>query len=763
MKACLVSAIASALSLIASAAPITLLNPDFQGSGNGSNPADWTTVEGAAGHIYIYASGGGIPASTNVLAFHARPGNSIQQGFLTSEATADSFGTYTVSFDSGWRNNTAAPNDLSLEVALVNLTDDTVLASDTYTFPPDTPSNAFDSYRVIEVGNRLTLSYDNTDLGLVGDEIGIRFTTVTTQDTFNPTAWIDNITVDSGAPDPVLTVGTLPVIVSDGSTTTFSIPFTNDGATQDLLLSDVTLDGPDAVDFTVTGFSTPVTPGGSGSIDLSFTPTIGGGIYSFDVIIDSNSTLNPTRTLSLSAEVRDPAADFSTDTVDFGSLGVDPGPTTATVTVTNTGASEDLTIFSATLLGSAGDFTVSSIPGPIAPGTSGDVEVTFDPATGATGRFGDLLVIETDAAFNPSLTLPVTATVTAGAALPTPLTVINGDFDANPYTSAASTTPDGWTSSIVGSPGNYGQTDPATPNLTSIAAHFQARGGNYIQQDLSTGNGGLSADQITAIEVGLDQGYRNDATTNGDILMRLSLWDLVADTEIVAREFLILDEGVVAGAAANQLDTASFVLPVSSTSTSPVALRIAHIHPGAAASFTATAIIDNVTLALSGSYVPSDTPFETWALANGLDGTPGKEDGPTDDPDADGVSNLDEFAFGSDPLDAASRGLVALATADTDADTEPELLLTLAVRSGATFAGSPTPSATVDGLLYEVEGSLDLSDFTATVEGPLASPVIPTGLPATPPTGYEYQTFRLAGSNGLPSRGFLRARATEAP
>jgi hypothetical protein len=36
----------------------------------------------------------------------------------------------------------------------------------------------------------------------------------------------------------------------------------------------------------------------------------------------------------------------------------------------------------------------------------------------------------------------------------------------------------------------------------------------------------------------------------------------------------------------------------------------------------------------------------------------------------------------------------------------------------------------------------------------------PTGLPALP-SGWEYRRFRLNASNGLPDKGFLRARVSQ--
>ncbi len=128
------------------------------------------------------------------------------------------------------------------------------------------------------------------------------------------------------------------------------------------------------------------------------------------------------------------------------------------------------------------------------------------------------------------------------------------------------------------------------------------------------------------------------------------------------------------------------------------------------------------------------------------------------DPDHDGQSNFAEFAFGTDPTDAASTTGFAVSWADTNGDNEPEQLLMIAVRAGAVFTGSPVPSATLDGLRYEVQGSLDLDEFSL----PGAPVVLPLGVwsgsPA--PGGFEWQRFRLSGT---PGRGFLRAVVRSVP
>lgn len=155
------------------------------------------------------------------------------------------------------------------------------------------------------------------------------------------------------------------------------------------------------------------------------------------------------------------------------------------------------------------------------------------------------------------------------------------------------------------------------------------------------------------------------------------------------------------------------------------------------------------------------TPYDAWALTNITNIDSGADATPAGDPDKDGTSNLAEFAFNGNPLAGSDNGRIYLLTADSDfdsPDTAQELILTVAVRSGApAFSGSPSPGATVDSITYTIEGSTTLGSFDTTVNV-VPTPVV-TGLPA-PGSGYEYRSFSLAGSNGLPSKGFLRAKVT---
>ena len=142
---------------------------------------------------------------------------------------------------------------------------------------------------------------------------------------------------------------------------------------------------------------------------------------------------------------------------------------------------------------------------------------------------------------------------------------------------------------------------------------------------------------------------------------------------------------------------------------------------------------------------------------------PGRPERPAKDadPDGDGQNNLAEFALNGDPTSGAASGKVRSRIENVGG--ENALVLTLPVRGTApapAFSGSPL-TATVDGVVYTIEGTNDLATFGQRVSE--VSPARASGMPALD-SGWSYRTFRLNGA--VPARaqqGFLRARIAAAP
>jgi autotransporter-associated beta strand protein len=167
--------------------------------------------------------------------------------------------------------------------------------------------------------------------------------------------------------------------------------------------------------------------------------------------------------------------------------------------------------------------------------------------------------------------------------------------------------------------------------------------------------------------------------------------------------------------------------------------------------------------------VSGGSPFEDWAALKGLTGDPGFENGPNDDPDNDGRNNLAEFAFNGDPLSGSDNGMIAGLVQDASAPAGDEMTLVVAVRDDADFdtagsLGMEVQTATIDGVTYTIEGTLDLVTIPGSdvshAAGPSDTAPAATGLPSLAGTDWEYHTFKLDASEGLGDKGFLRAKVT---
>lgn len=159
----------------------------------------------------------------------------------------------------------------------------------------------------------------------------------------------------------------------------------------------------------------------------------------------------------------------------------------------------------------------------------------------------------------------------------------------------------------------------------------------------------------------------------------------------------------------------------------------------------------------------TSSPFSIWAGTTysliGGDALPGA------DPDGDGVKNIVEFALNGNPTSGSNNGLTTTLIQDASAPAGNELTYTIAVRDGATFSSGAggSQTATVDGVIYTIQGSVDLSGFTSAVSVIGTASDTAPGQPSLAGTSWEYRTFKLDASEGLGGKGFLRVKIETAP
>jgi fibronectin-binding autotransporter adhesin len=153
-------------------------------------------------------------------------------------------------------------------------------------------------------------------------------------------------------------------------------------------------------------------------------------------------------------------------------------------------------------------------------------------------------------------------------------------------------------------------------------------------------------------------------------------------------------------------------------------------------------------------------PFRQWLFDNITMQDPNAARGHADDPDGDGLHNLGEFAFGTDPL-------VANTNSNAHVFTTPggNTLLTVAIRNGTLFNSNPDGgliSYGIENAQYKIQATTDLTQWTLpVVEDKSEDATLATDNLPDPATGSSWRSFRVSGTN--PSAAFLRAAAEYMP
>lgn len=290
-----------------------------------------------------------------------------------------------------------------------------------------------------------TLGLDITGLEVTGTDAGLFTVDTATPFTLAPGGSGDiQLTINAGGTpgpvsanlvvtsnDPFASPNTIPItgvirepwisspasatagdLISD-SPVQFTVSLSNLGGVSDLTVTGAFPTGPDGSYLTVvTDFTNPlVIPAGQSSdVTFSFDPDGEYRTFSANLEFDSDDGVEATRIIPFTAElVRDPRisapATFSAGTIPFTA-----GATPFTVAIENTAATNDLNLSSAVVTGNP-DFAVTGFPASIAPGTSGDVNLTFTPNGTSFGIFTATLEIESNDPGQPLTTVTLTAEV----------------------------------------------------------------------------------------------------------------------------------------------------------------------------------------------------------------------------------------------------------------------------------------------------------------------------------------------------------------
>jgi len=202
-----------------------------------------------------------------------------------------------------------------------------------------------------------------------------------------------------GLPDTI-------TVDSDGSDVTFDVEVENMGVVTTLTVTGASVTGLDASLFTVdTALPFDVAPGEKSTIQITMKTAGHSGAVEADLEVASNDTVNPTKTVPITGIVADPEIEAPAGIVVESGGGV----VTVDVVIANIGASNPLTLSPDPVVGGtdAASFTVKSFPASIAAGATGTIVLEYDP-DGYLGPIEAELYVDSDAALNPSITVPIT-------------------------------------------------------------------------------------------------------------------------------------------------------------------------------------------------------------------------------------------------------------------------------------------------------------------------------------------------------------------
>ncbi|MFK8030264.1 MAG: beta strand repeat-containing protein [Gammaproteobacteria bacterium] len=247
----------------------------------------------------------------------------------------------------------------------------------------------------------VTVTYAPTDAGAA-----VATLTVVSSDADEASVDIGLTGLATPVPMPMIDVpATLDIgDVNGGETGTGTIAVSNNG-TADLTISDVSISGANAADFSQANACATVAAGASCDITIEFTPA-SAGAASANVVITSNDVTSPS-TVAVTANGLFPIPTLSVSTLDLGGIRIGQSGN-APVTISNTG-NADLVVSSVVLTGvDAADFTLNNGCANVVAGASCVITATFTPQS--EGDKMASITITTNDPTQPAVVIPLSAT-----------------------------------------------------------------------------------------------------------------------------------------------------------------------------------------------------------------------------------------------------------------------------------------------------------------------------------------------------------------
>jgi hypothetical protein len=482
-------------------------------------------------------------------------------------------------------------------------------------------------------------------------------------------------------PSPVLAVAASFSFTNNGTSSNYSIPFSNnanDGTTA-LTITAVNKSGIDVGDVSNIVAPASLAAGASDKISFDFTPSLGAISYTFNIEITSNddNAASP-RVIAVTINVLDPVISVASNTIDFGSLPSSPGSQTATLMVTNNGGANNLTIDSgtSTLVGAAA-FSVTSWPAPIAPGASGNIVITFAPGENQ-GLFSAVLSIASNDSKGATPSIALKAFIFPGG----------NQVAAVDFGTAGSPVAANYTQFVV--------SEGASQTIAGVGIQIQSKNSDIVagagatSGDLmtdyaaSTFNGG-AGNYISVVLTGLKSGSLNFVSSHN----YTSSLGLPINVQFG-------EQGGTLTSVATNLNRPASAAYLATVETGKIyELRV--VENGNAN----LAYISG--LLLWGDAVPGGNAYGSLVANSGLD--PETTGRPNLDPDQDGVLTGIEWALGGNPNDLTNPDTDLLPSPTTDADS-----LTFTYLLAAQAANDPNTTVVV-------EYGNDLVGWTKAVNG----------------------------------------------